>query len=368
MNCERFGECGGCALALEYDEQLSRKTETFLDMFKGFIPSKTEVFPSKKSHFRNRGEFRVRHKRNGGIALGMYDKHGGAISVDLCPAMNERFSANMRAMADFIGDFPALFERLFELDFLASSDGKEMVITLIYHKPIDEKWSEAARAFSERFNLNVIGRSKGKKLIVGSDFIRENIIFNDMVWSYKQKEGAFSQPNGYINRAMIGYIDRLEPSQSDGFELYCGNGNFTLPLSQKLNRAIAIEVNRDLLNTARENAKDNRRENIFFARMGAEEFANAMKKTRSYNRLKAVNLDAYVFHTALVDPPRSGLDNASLRLIANMERIVYISCNPQTLRRDLEELTKTRRIASAALFDQFPYAPHIESCVVLERR
>jgi tRNA (uracil-5-)-methyltransferase len=367
MTCEWFGECGGCALALEYDEQLSRKTEAFSDLFKGLVLSETEVFPSKKSHFRNRGEFSARREKSGGIALCMHKKGGGAISVGLCSAMNERFSGNMRAIADFISDSPALFERFFELDFLASSDGADMIITLIYHKPIDEKWSEAAKVLSDRFGVSVIGRGKGKKIVIGKDFIAEKISINERRWSYKQIEGAFSQPNGYINRAMIGYIDRLEPVYGDGFELYCGNGNFTLPLSKKLNKAIAIEVNRNLLGAARENAEENDCSNIFFARMSAKEFANAIYKTRSFKRLKEIDLDSFNFHTALVDPPRAGLDSVSLNLIAGMKRIIYISCNPQTIRRDLEAIMQTHTVTSQALFDQFPYTPHIETVVILER-
>ncbi|MDR2638315.1 MAG: tRNA (uridine(54)-C5)-methyltransferase TrmA [Helicobacteraceae bacterium] len=370
MNCKWFGECGGCALPLEYDEQLSRKTAAFFAAFEGLKMPETKVVPSRKRHFRNRGEFRVWHEKDGGIALSMYRINGGgAISVDRCPAMNDRFSANMQAMIDFIGDYPALFERLFELDFLASDDGSQMIITLIYHKPIDERWSEAARGFCDRFSVSAIGRSKGKKLVIGEEFIAETIPVADRAWNYRYIEGAFSQPNGYINRAMINHIfDLLEPSDKDYLELYCGIGNFTLPLSEKFRGAMAIEVNTAALNAAKINAANNDRDNIFFARMSAEEFANAMGKTRSFNRLKAVDLDGYSFHTALVDPPRAGLDRASLNLVSQAERVIYVSCNQATLRRDLDELTKTRRVVSAALFDQFPYAPHIESCVILERQ
>ncbi|MDR1451950.1 MAG: tRNA (uridine(54)-C5)-methyltransferase TrmA [Helicobacteraceae bacterium] len=369
MNCESFGECGGCALPLEYEEQLSRKTESFFDIFAGFDLPETKIFASKKSRFRNRGEFRVWHE-SGGVALSMRKKRGnGAIAIGRCPAMNNRFCANMQAMADFIGDRPALFERLFELDFLASSDEKDMVVALIYHKPIDERWSEAARAFGDRFDIGVIGRSKGIKLVIGDEFITERVTIEGKIWSYKYIEGAFSQPNGYINHKMLGYIfDLFEPIDSDYLELYCGNGNFTLPLSKKFNNLVAIEANANSLATAKINAINNDCDNIFFARMSAEDFASAMNKTRPFNRLKELDLDACRFHTALVDPPRFGLDCASLNLIASRERIVYISCNPKTLRRDLEDLSKTHRVVSAALFDQFPYTEHIESCVILERK
>jgi tRNA (uracil-5-)-methyltransferase len=369
MTCEYFGECGGCALPLDYDAQLERKKAAFLERFGGFETPEIKVFSSKKSHFRNRGEFRVWHETDGGMALSTHKKEGGGVmSASRCPAMHEKFCENMRAMTDFIADYSALSERLFELDFLTTTDGGEMIVTLIYHKAIGEEWDGAAAAFGERFGVSVIGRSKGKKRVIGNDYVTEKIVINDREWSYKQNEGTFTQPNGYINRAMIGYLcDHIKPSGGDYLELYCGNGNFTLPTSQKVNNAIAIEVNRRSLEAAKENAKNNDCDNIFFARMSAEEFADAMDRVRQFNRLKDIDLGAYNFSTALVDPPRAGLDPNSLKLVANIERIVYVSCNPETLQRDLETLTKTHAIASLALFDQFPYTEHIESAVILSK-
>jgi len=79
-------------------------------------------------------------------------------------------------------------------------------------------------------------------------------------------------------------------------------------------------------------------------------------------------LDAYRFSTVLVDPPRAGLDIDTIKLISNMENIIYISCNPETLARDLVELTKTHKIDDAAIFDQFPHTHHVESGVFMVKR
>ena len=70
----------------------------------------------------------------------------------------------------------------------------------------------------------------------------------------------------------------------------------------------------------------------------------------------------------LVDPPRAGLDMATINMINQYEYIIYISCNPDTLAHNLQELTKTHTIERAALFDQFPFTHHIESGVILKRR
>ena len=91
----------------------------------------------------------------------------------------------------------------------------------------------------------------------------------------------------------------------------------------------------------------------------------ALNKKREFRRLKDIDLDSYNFSTVLVDPPRAGLDSATIELISNIDNIIYISCNPDTLARDLEILTKTHKIESSAIFDQFPHTPHIESGVFL---
>jgi tRNA (uracil-5-)-methyltransferase len=81
-----------------------------------------------------------------------------------------------------------------------------------------------------------------------------------------------------------------------------------------------------------------------------------------------VDLEHYDFRCVLVDPPRAGLDEGTIGLISGMEYIIYISCNPQTLARDLETLTRTHEVMEAAMFDQFPHTEHVESGVFLRKR
>ena len=102
--------------------------------------------------------------------------------------------------------------------------------------------------------------------------------------------------------------------------------------------------------------------------MSAEEFVQGLQEVRVFNRLKDVNLKDYNFDTIFMDPPRSGLDDTTRALAKDFEQIIYISCNPETLHRDLNELTKTHEILRFALFDQFAYTNHIESGVILKRK
>ena len=93
-----------------------------------------------------------------------------------------------------------------------------------------------------------------------------------------------------------------------------------------------------------------------------------MLHEKAGRRVAEMDLDNHDFRTVLVDPPRAGLDADSCEQTARYERIVYISCNPQTLIDNLEVLCRTHRIERFALFDQFPYTDHLECGVYLVRR
>ena len=370
MTCDWFDICGSCRLPLAYEEQLRVKTEAYFKTLSGIELPQAKIFKSPESHFRNRGEFRVWHEASGGLALAMYKAHGkGLLSISRCPVTPVWFDSKIQEMLNFMLGTPLADARLFELDYLSSTDGSDRVITLIYHKPMAEGWEAAAEAFCQRFDVSLIGRSKGVKKVVGRDYVIEKIEAAGRRWVYKQVEGSFTQPNGHANRAMIGWAMENTPQTGGDFlELYCGNGNFTLPLSTRFDRAVAIEISKSSLATARENAKTNGCENIFFARMGAEEFAQAMAGVRPFNRLAGLDLESLDFQAVLVDPPRAGLDPDSLALACKMPHMIYVSCNPETLARDLRLLASTHRVKALALFDQFPYTHHLESAVVLERK
>merc|ERR1712014_407115 len=108
---------------------------------------------------------------------------------------------------------------------------------------------------------------------------------------------------------------------------------------------------------------------ISTGRVSAEELVLAMSGTRSFCRLEHIDLSSYDLRTVLVDPPRAGLGPEVAKLLSSrFERIVYISCNPESLRDDLHELCKTHDIRRLAAFDQFAYTSHLEMGVLLVRR
>jgi tRNA (uracil-5-)-methyltransferase len=257
-----------------------------------------------------------------------------------------------------------LRHKLFQVEFLASLSG-DFLVTLIYHRQLDQMWENAAQSLVTELQFqapsaSVIGRSRKQKLVVGKDFIQEVLSIHGEEYRYRQYEQSFSQPNGKVNIRMIEWAcERAFPLQGDLLELYCGNGNFTLPLSQHFENVIATEISKTSIRAARANLMDNCIENVQVVRLSAEEVTQAMSGQRIFRRLNQLPkaLNQYDLNTVFVDPPRAGLPN-----------IIYVSCNPQTLAQNLQAFDKTHQIKHFALFDQFPYTDHMECGVFLQRR
>jgi tRNA (uracil-5-)-methyltransferase len=163
-------------------------------------------------------------------------------------------------------------------------------------------------------------------------------------------------------------LDVTQNCKGDLLELYCGAGNFSLPLAQNFNQVLATEISKSSVAAAQCNISLNEINNVTILRMSSEEFVQALNNERTFRRLEGVNLHDYDCQTVLVDPPRSGLDDDTLRMVQGYANIVYISCNPDTLKDNLAVLQGTHDIVRFALFDQFPYTHHVESGVYLQKR
>ncbi|MRJ03003.1 MAG: tRNA (uridine(54)-C5)-methyltransferase TrmA [Epsilonproteobacteria bacterium] len=364
MECRYFGECGSCRLYGEgYRGQLQRKVERVEELL-GVEP---RPFPSPPERFRARAEFRIL-SGEGGIQYAMHRREGGVIAVHECPILLDPIFSLFSPLREELGRREELRERLFRVDFLSGLSG-ELLVSLVYHREIGEEWEREAREVGDLLGIKIVGRSRGKKRVVGRDFIYEELPIGGRSYRYLHYEGSFTQPNPYINREMIQWA--LEMSRDFGgdlVELYCGGGNFTLPLAQNFGRVIATEVSRLSIKAAQEAVELNGIGNITFIRMSSQEFGEALTGRRKFRRLEGVDLSSLQLESLLVDPPRSGLDPATLRVAKNFRNILYISCNPSTLRRDLDELEREGfSLEEVALFDQFPYTEHIEVGVLLRK-
>lgn len=373
MNCKYFGSCASCTLYdKNYDEQLNHKIQREKNRFSNLTTCDFDIIKSASKNFRNRAEFRIwweKDEQNNKdiLTYAMNDFNKEILKIDSCEIVNEDIKNLMPKLLTELEKSMILSFRLFAIEFLVSSTS-DMLVTLIYHKKLEDEWISLAKQIEQKFNIKIIGRSRKQKIVLSSDFINESLTINNQEFKFAYEENGFTQPNTSVNIKMIEWVlNNIEKSNKDLCELYCGGGNFTIPLSKKFNKVLATEISKTSIKSALRNCGLNNIENIDFIRMSSEEFVEALNEVRAFNRLKNIDLKSYDFDTIFMDPPRSGLDDTTRALAKNFPNIIYISCNPETLYRDLEELLKTHKIVRFALFDQFAFSEHIESGVILEK-
>lgn len=370
MNCKHFGTCGSCSLyQIDYITQLRDKERGISGLLAPFYQGKITVFDSPDHHYRARAEFRIWHEGDHcDYAMGNLEKNG-AVMITECPKVAPAIEKRMWALLEKINASPILKTKLFAVEFLATTTD-ECLVTMLYHRRLESDWEEEAKKLESILQCKILGRSRKQKVILSDEFVTEKLRIDNREVTYLHYESGFTQPNPTANVKMIEWaIAQVKKiSGGDFLESYCGLGNFTIPLSRYFDKVLATEVSKRSIYAAQENCLKNDVENINFVRLASEEMTQALMKVREFTRLKGIDLDAYDFSTVLVDPPRAGLDEGTIGLISGIDHIIYISCNPETLARDLKVLTQTHQIEDAAIFDQFPHTKHIESGVFLKKR
>ncbi len=355
-----------------YQDQLTEKVERLQKLLTPHNAPSINVYPSPEQHYRMRAEFRVWHEGDDLFHIMFDQQTKEKYRVDSLSAAAENINAMMPRLLNAVRRNTTLRTKLFQVDYLTALSG-EMVISLLYHKPLDDEWQKEAEALQAELAtthpVSIIGRARKQKRIIGNDFVIERLSVAGETFIFKHIENSFTQPNAVVNCDMIEWaLEVCRPLRGDLLELYCGAGNFSLPLARQFRQVIGTEIAKPSVEAAQFNIQANDIDNVKIVRLSAEEFTEALVDGRAFNRLNDIDLSAYDFTTVLVDPPRAGLDVDSLRMIQHYDNIIYISCNPETLSENLTVLSETHEITHAALFDQFPFTHHIEAGVSLSRK
>jgi tRNA (uracil-5-)-methyltransferase len=352
-----------------YQAQLDEKIAIFKEDFSEFILPELEVFSSPVKHFRMRAEFRIWHKGpTSTYCMFSDDEFKRPYDITEFPIGSALMNELMHSIMTEVNASEILRTKLYQMDFLTTRSGQAL-ISFIYHRKLDDEWTAIARDVELKLGIHIIGRSKGQKIVVSQDFVVESLTVHNRVFRYQQIESGFTQPNGFVSEKMLAWATEKSVHWSgDLIELYCGNGNFTMPLSQNFNRVLATELAKPSVKSALYNMELNQIHNIAIARLSSEDFSQAIDKVRAFNRLEDIDLDSYNFTSIFVDPPRSGMDPHTTSITQRYENIMYISCNPVTLRDNLRTITKTHDITNIAIFDQFPYTHHLEVGVTLAKK
>ncbi len=368
MDCKHFGECGSCRkYDGGYEVQLASKRTRIEAMFASMYSGEIVLFASPDEHYRARSEFKVWHVGDH-IHYAMNAlEHKGVVLLEECPKVVQPISDLMFDLLEAV-KHEAIDKKLFGMDFLSSSKG-EIAVSMLYHRRLDEEWQLKAETLSKQFGIHIIGRSRKQKVVIGQDYVTETLQIGGQSYEFQQIENSFTQPNPRVNEKMVGWaLKQFEGIGGDLLELYCGAGNFTIPFASKFDKVLATEISKSSINAAKKNMELNGVTNIDFVRMSAEEFVQALDGVRAFRRMAKIDLTGYALKTLFIDPPRAGMDEASCDFAARHDNLLYISCNPETLKRDLERLASTHTVMAMALFDQFPYTDHLEMGVMLKRK
>ena len=308
----------------DYAAQLTAKLERFKADFAPYALPEPAVHPSAPQHYRLRAEFRIWHQ-DGRLDYAMFDPEAPKrpVILDDFPVAAAPIRAAMPRLRALLMASEALKRKLFRVDFLSTLSG-ELLITLVYHRPLDDAWETAAQTLAAELQAQVIGRSRGQKVVLERDWVLEEFELDvepaPRRLRYQQFEGAFTQPNGGVNRQMLGWACRQAAGLGgDLLELYCGNGNFTLPLSTRVRKVLATEISKSSVNAALANLADNGIDNIELVRLSAEELTQALNEVRPFRRLAGIDLKAYDFGSVFVDPPRAGMDPDTCELTRRFE-------------------------------------------------
>ena len=222
---------------------------------------------------------------------------------------------------------------------------------------------------SVKFNYTSKDESSADKNFARKDLDVQNSASQNLDCEKQSAQNSSCEKPAAQNSSCEKHAVRPENSAArDLLELYCGHGNFTIPLAAKFNRVLASEISKSSIANARINCELNGVCNAQFVRLSADELMSAFARRREFERLKGIDIFSYDFSHILIDPPRAGLEPSVIDFIKNFQNLIYISCNPQTLFENLRSLCATHEVRRFAIFDQFAHTEHIECGVLLRRR
>lgn len=364
--CAHFGVCGGCALQhLDPAAQLARKQRWLLDSLThiGKVQPERVLEPLTGPvwGYRRRARLGVKHvTRKGRVLVGFRERHSPYIAdLRRCEVLDSRVGGLLEELARLIETL-SIRDRLPQIE-VAGGDAV-MALSFRVLAPPNETDLVRLRSFGEHHGLALYLQSGGP------DSVRPLENYPAPVLSYRLADGLelefqphhFIQINAALNRSLVERTgELLEIGPEDRvLDLFCGLGNFALVLARRAREVVGVEGDAGLVEWAGRNAARNRVENaVFHAADLAGNLDGQPWLQGGYSRV-------------LLDPPRSGaLELLPWLAVLGARRVVYVSCHPATLARDVGELVHrfNYRLESAGVLDMFPHTAHVESMAVLAR-
>lgn len=366
--CGYFGTCGGCSLQhLSPAAQLALKERTLVESLRriGQV-TPDRLMPAVTGPawgYRRRARLGARYvDGKGRVLVGFSERHGSWVTdMRHCEVLHPALAALVGPLADLIGGL-SIRQRIPQVEAVVADNATALVFRVL--EPPGPADLEALRAFRQRHGLRLLLQTGGPDSLQPLDMEQDG---GDL-WYGIADSGLrmgfgptdFIQVNSAINDSMIRLaVELLAPGPGMRLlDLYCGIGNFTLPLAQRAGAVLGVEGAAPMVTRARDNARQNG--------IGNATFALADLSTAD----GAIPWAGQAFDAALLDPPRAGAA-AIIEPLARtgVRRILYVSCHPGTLARDAGTLVHGHgyRLAAAGILDMFPSTSHVESVALFER-
>ncbi len=380
VDCNTYKRCGGCNLRhVKYEETLKMKQNAVQSLvnktLKNKIKVKETVGMENPLHYRNKAQYPIGINKQGDPIIGVFaNRTHEVIPIDNCLIQNKKSEEIAKFIVEFIKEKnisiydektgKGLVRHI--VTKVGIKTGEIMCVIVINgHKIPDE--NELVENLKTRYpeikaivkNINM----KNTNVILGQENINlyGNGYIEDILGEYKFKISplSFYQVNPVQAEKLYNLgVSMAEITKDDVvFDLYCGIGTISLFMSKFAKKVYGIEIVEEAVKMAKENAKNN---NVLNTEFFAGDVEIVLDDLINNKGLKA---DVVMF-----DPPRKGLDKKSIDNILNIrpKKIVYISCNPATLIRDLADFENEYDIKTIIPVDMFPFTSHVECCSVLQ--
>ena len=362
-SCEYYGRCGGCDYQhLSYEQQLAIKNAQLQRLFAPLQGRQERLIKWEKpvsagaEHYRHRARFSVTANKKG-VLLGFKQSSSHQlIDVETCLIADNQINALLpavRALLTGLQSRSSIVECVLSVD----SSANVSLIFVSKYELVESDYQQLAAYSSVNavaMQVSLHSRYYDAPLFQSGLEVFNYQVDEQLTLNYQATD--FTQVNPAINQLMIGQVlSWLDVSKSDNvLDYFCGVGNLTLPIAREVNQVVGYELVKSMVDKASANACGNSISNAGFRQIDL--FSDEVAIQKGFNKV-------------VLDPPRAGAANlCSKQLPAEVECVLYISCNPSTLVRDAEFLQQQGfTITRASLLDMFPHTKHIESMLLMQR-
>lgn len=377
-SCPHFDICGGCSLQhLNPKAQILFKQSVLLEQLKHFanlVPEK--ILPpltGENLHYRRKARLGVKFviKKNK-LLIGFHERNGRYLAdLQSCVILRAEIGTKLEQIAKLIYSL-SIYDSIPQIEIACGDENIALILRCL--KPPTTEDLEKIRQISEKYVWTIYLQNKGLDSIelfnnpTEEDLTYKLFITPDKDDKYKLDDVSivmhftpidFIQVNSSINQKMVrSVINLLDLQKEDSvLDLFCGLGNFTLPIALHSREVVGIEGETGLVNRAYKNAEFNGIINVKFYKADlTKENDDTVWQHTKYNKI-------------LLDPPRTGAETVCTYIAKfNAKKIVYVSCNPATLARDCKILSNQGYVLTkVGVLDMFPHTSHVESIAVFDK-